>query len=212
MPILIVPGLNGSGPDHWQSLWERDIPDAYRVMQTDWARPDCVVWLARLIEEVERRPGAVLVGHSLGATLIAHLAAARPELPVGGALLVAPADPTPRRTEGPGVISFSPMPTAPFPFPAIVVASRNDPHMVQNRAMHLAQAWKAHFVDAGASGHLNSASGHGRWPQGRLLLQSLRAPLIPLQGAEFERGSANVIPLRRRPSRRGPVGDRLAAP
>ena len=212
MPILMIPGLNGSGPDHWQSRWERDLTDAYRVMQPDWAKPDCAVWLTRLIEEVERRPGAVLVGHSLGATLIAHLAAARPDLPIGGALLVAPADPTPRRTEGPGIASFAPMPTAPFSFPAIVVASRNDPHMAQMRAIHLANLWKATFVDAGASGHINAASGHGRWPEGRLLLQSLRTPLIVLRGVDFERPSGAVIPLRRRPGRRGPVGEHAVAP
>jgi predicted alpha/beta hydrolase family esterase len=207
MPVLTIPGLHGSEREHWQSHWERDLPDAYRVMQADWNRPNRNDWLRRLIEEIERRPGAVLVGHSLGATLIAHLAAMRLNLPIGGALLVAPADPVPRRTDAPGVDSFAPMPTALFPFPAIVVASRNDPHMAQVRAQHLAQLWGATFVDAGASGHINSASGHGRWPQGRLLLQSLRGLQDDAPAVEETHGV--VIPLTRR--RRGPAPQARAA-
>jgi len=196
MPVLIVPGLHGSEREHWQSYWERDLPDAYRVMQADWNRPNRDDWVRRLVQEIERRPGAVLVGHSLGATLIAHLAALRLNLSIGGALLVAPADPAPRRTHAPGVQSFAPMPTALFPFPAIVVASRNDPHMAQLRAQNLAKLWGARFVDAGASGHINAASGHGRWSQGRLLLQSLRNPghyEVPVDDTH-----GVVVPLRTR--------------
>lgn len=35
-PILIVPGLFDSGPDHWQSHWQRALPTAERVEQSDW--------------------------------------------------------------------------------------------------------------------------------------------------------------------------------
>ena len=58
----------------------------------NWDRPDLPTWIDRLTAAVERTPGAVLVGHSLGCVLIAHLARRRPQLPIGGALLVAPAD------------------------------------------------------------------------------------------------------------------------
>ena len=85
MQVLIIPGLYGSEAQHWQSQWEADIVDARRVHQADLANPDRDVWLARLVEEVKRAPGAILVGHSLGATLIAHLAEHHPDLPVGGA-------------------------------------------------------------------------------------------------------------------------------
>jgi len=176
MPILIIPGLNGSEPQHWQSLWEADIADARRVHQADWSNPDRDLWLARLVEEVKRSPGAILVGHSLGATLIAHLAELHPDLPIGGALLAAPADPDLRRVRVPGIASFAPLPLAPFPFPAILVASRTDPHMSQERARVIVNLWEASFVDAGDAGHLNVASGHGAWPEGRLLLDRLRAP------------------------------------
>ena len=34
--LLIVPGWQGSGPDHWQSRWERSLSTARRVQQADW--------------------------------------------------------------------------------------------------------------------------------------------------------------------------------
>ncbi|WP_163202343.1 RBBP9/YdeN family alpha/beta hydrolase, partial [Citrobacter koseri] len=91
------------------------------------SNPDLETWLAVLVEHIRRRPGAILVGHSLGATLIAHLAAQHPGLNIGGALLVAPADPERSRSRLPGIASFAPLPLEPFAFPAILVASRTDP-------------------------------------------------------------------------------------
>jgi predicted alpha/beta hydrolase family esterase len=37
--ILIHPGLNGSGPDHWHTHWEQAFPDFVRVQQADWDHP-----------------------------------------------------------------------------------------------------------------------------------------------------------------------------
>jgi uncharacterized protein len=47
-PVLIIPGLGGSGPDHWQSLWQARLPDARRVEQADWDKPDRAGWIAQL--------------------------------------------------------------------------------------------------------------------------------------------------------------------
>ena len=38
--ILIVPGWLNSGPDHWQSRWERNLKTARRIEQDDWHAPD----------------------------------------------------------------------------------------------------------------------------------------------------------------------------
>jgi uncharacterized protein len=194
MTVLIVPGLHGSEAQHWQSLWEADIDGAQRVRQDDWHNPDKDVWLARLAEDVRRHPGAILVGHSLGATLIAHLAAAHPELRVGGALLVAPADPDLRRVRVSGLASFAPLPLLPFPFPAILVASRTDPHMAQERARVIANLWEANFIDAGDAGHINVASGHGAWPEGRHLLERLRSPRGYLRPGIAGHGAGTSLP------------------
>jgi predicted alpha/beta hydrolase family esterase len=175
MTVLIVPGLYGSEPAHWQSRWESEIDGAERVQQGDWDAPELETWLATLRHHVERRPGAVLVGHSLGSTLIAHLAARHPELDIGGALLAAPADPEQRASRVRGIASFGPVPDRPFAFPAIVVASRTDPYMNIERARVIANMWDAAFIDAGDAGHINVASGHGGWPAGLRLLDQLLA-------------------------------------
>jgi predicted alpha/beta hydrolase family esterase len=186
MTVLIVPGLYGSEPGHWQSRWEAELEQAERVQQDDWDEPRPEAWLGALRGHVARRPGAILVGHSLGATLISHLAARHPELPVAGALLVAPADPELRASRVPGIAAFGPVPDTPFGFPAIVVASRTDPYMEIERARVIANMWEAAFVDAGDAGHINVASGHGGWPEGLRLLDQLllrrRAQLRPLPG------------------------------
>ncbi|RDJ27711.1 serine hydrolase family protein [Bosea caraganae] len=194
MTILVVPGLHGSEPAHWQSRWEAERDDIERLQQADWDAPELETWVSALRGHVERRPGAVLVGHSLGATLIAHLATRHPELDIGGALLVAPADPELRISRVRGIASFGPLPAEPFNFPAILVASRSDPYMAQDRARIIANLWEAAFVDAGDAGHINVASGHGAWPEGLRLLDQIlvrqrsftrptRAPERPRQSA-----------------------------
>ena len=91
-PVLIVPGLGGSGPDHWQSIWQREVPNAERVEQADWDRPVPSDWLRVLAHATAERPGAVVVAHSLGCILLAHLVERQLRTPIAAALLVAPAD------------------------------------------------------------------------------------------------------------------------
>lgn len=173
--ILTLPGWGGSGPAHWQSLWERDDPAIWRVEQDDWENPDLEPWLARLEETVGRdgRP-VVLVAHSLACALVAHWAAGAAGR-CAGALLVAPADvDSPDHTPF-TVRMFSPLPTTPLPFPSIVVGSEDDLFMDLPRARQLAEAWGSRFVNAGAAGHINADSGYGAWPQGKALLESLLA-------------------------------------
>jgi hypothetical protein len=171
-PILIVPGLCGSEDCHWQTHLERAMPQARRVHQADWDQPDRSSWMARLAAAIEATPGAVLVAHSLGCALVAHVALSRPDLHVGGALLVAPADVDERRRSQ-RLATFAPMPRYPLSFPSIIVASRNDPYITFGRARELARVWQAGFRDAGASGHINVASGFGRWPAAEVLVEEL---------------------------------------
>jgi predicted alpha/beta hydrolase family esterase len=55
-----------------------------------------------------------------------------------------------------------------LPFPALLISSSDDPYCTAARAKAMAEAWGASFVDAGALGHINTASGHGPWPDGLL--------------------------------------------
>jgi predicted alpha/beta hydrolase family esterase len=165
--ILIVPGLSGSGPDHWQTRWERQLSTARRVEQASWDEPKRSEWAARIVTEVKRaRRPVVLVAHSLGVAAVAHAASALNGAPVRGAFLVGLPD-----VENPNLIpglelDFGPLPRDPFPFPSVLIASRTDPHCSYEKAEDLAYSWGAAFVDAGDSGHLNTESGHGPWPEG----------------------------------------------
>ena len=173
MTTLILPGWQGSGPEHWQAHW-LDLTDrTVLVRQRDWNNPDLKDWLSAAVEAIEAHPNPILVGHSLGAVLIAHIARRRPDLAIAGALLVAPADVDNRAGDFPALASFSPLPTAPLGFPAIVVGSRNDPWMPLARARILARMWEADFVDAGKAGHINAATDLGVWPEGLRLLARL---------------------------------------
>lgn len=181
MTTLLLPGLNGSGPGHWQHRWLHDLPGAVLVAQRDWAAPDRDAWVETAVAAIAAHPGALLVGHSLGAVTIAHVAAARPDLPIGGALLVAPADVEAENARHARVESFAPMPIRPFRFPSIVVASRDDPWMSLERARIFANLWESAFVDIGAAGHINAETGLGDWAQGRALLARIDRIRVPVE-------------------------------
>lgn len=183
--VLIIPGLGGSGPEHWQTHLERSF-GATRVQQRDWHHPVLSYWMDRVVAAVHDAPGAVLVAHSLGCPLVAHIAQRHPDLPIHGALLVAPADVDSARCVPDRVRGFAPTPLARLPFRSIVVGSHNDPYMSLARAREFAFAWGADFVDAGRAGHINVESGFGPWPDGeRLLAELVRTTKSPRREIEL---------------------------
>lgn len=171
--LVIVTGLGDSGPQHWQTLWEQKF-GAARVRQDDPDHPTPETWSARLQEVIEATAGdLVLVGHSCGVLNIVHWARLYGgHERVKGAILVSPTDAeqTSTYSEYPAVADMAPVPLEPLPFPALVVASENDPFATSQRAEQFAQAWGAEFISAGEAGHINVASGHGEWPDGEVLL------------------------------------------
>lgn len=174
-PRLILQGLDGSGPGHWQHHWAQADPDAILVEQENWSRPDLEAWTARLLAAIARHPGAVIIAHSLACVLTAHTAARFPGLPIAGALLVAPADVDCPNCAPERIRAFAPIPVSRLPFPTTVVGSHNDPYMTFPRVRALAEGWGADFVDLGHAGHINIASGHGAWPRGFRLANELEA-------------------------------------
>ncbi|MGE7993814.1 alpha/beta hydrolase [Pseudomonas sp. NPDC089554] len=174
---LIVPGWQGSPDNHWQSHWQRSLPNSARVEQQDWLTPQRRDWVQALEQAIaaERSP-VILIAHSLGCITIAHWAAqASPALlrRVRGALLVAPAD-VERPTCAPALRNFAPIPTQALPFPSQVVSSDNDPAISVPRALLLAQAWGAEPGLLANAGHINVKSGHERWEQGFAYLYRLQ--------------------------------------
>ncbi len=140
--ILILPGWQNSGPDHWQSRWEA-LHGHRRVEQHDWMAPKRGDWIARLEDVILGTDGPVV--------LVAPGDAEREEL----------------RTALP---SWSPIVRERLPFPSILVGSRDDPYCSFERAQGLAYDWGARFIDLGERGHINAESGLGDWPEGRALL------------------------------------------
>lgn len=172
--VLVLPGRQGSGPQHWQTLWERR--HGYRrVEQHDWRHPLRGDWIARLEDVVlacdER---AVLVAHSLGCILVAAWASvSRNTQRVKAALLVAPPD-VERDDIRPGLRSWSPVPLARLPFPSVLVAGPDDPDCGFERAQAFARAWGSRCIDHRRGGPINADSGPDSWPEGHLLLQDLQ--------------------------------------
>ncbi len=175
---LLVAGLEASPAPHWQHWWAMTDPTALTVELSDPQRPVRALWEAELAGMILQHPDAVLVGHSLGAVLIARVLSNWPQLRVRAALLVAPAD-----TRGNDRIGhFGPVPEAALPVPTTVVVSRNDPWMDHQRACDLAAVWGADTVDLGYAGHINVAAGYGPWPLGKILRDRLlqrSAPVWP---------------------------------
>lgn len=179
--ILIVPGWSSSGEDHWQTRWQRSLKTARRVEQADWYNPDEASWTAAIRAEVARstRP-VVLVGHSLGVIATVHALSSGDLQPgrVAGAFLVAPADVeragnwpvTQGQTFDTATSGFAPIPMGRLGCPSAVVASASDPYCSAERAKAFATAWGSSLFEAGDVGHINTASGHGPWPEGLMQL------------------------------------------
>ena len=170
--VLILPGWQNSGPDHWQSLWER-MHGYQRVEQHDWQRPLRGDWIARLEDVLlSCTEPAVLVAHSLGCMTVAAWAAhSKNTHLVKAALLVAPPD-TAREDICQMLPGWAPV-LQKLPFQAIVMASGNDPFCSPTRARDMAAAWGAAFEDVGALGHINSDSGLNDWPLAHAALSQL---------------------------------------
>jgi uncharacterized protein len=175
--VLILPGWQNSGPDHWQSRWER--AHAYvRVEQSDWMRPLRGDWISRVEDELLARDltpdrRAVLVAHSLGCmTAVAWAAHSQNTQRVGGALLVAPPD-CEREDVREALPGWSPIPLQKLPFPSVLFASSDDPFCALERARFFAAAWGSELIEVGPRGHLNADSGLGDWPEAHRHLERL---------------------------------------
>jgi predicted alpha/beta hydrolase family esterase len=172
--ILFIPGLGGSGPEHWQTRWAQKLSTARRVDQEDWEQPSLTKWTDRIAEEVSRSADAgrpvVLIAHSLGGLAVVHVAPALLPRSVAGAYLITPPSDASIATLHEIDPAFLPTPMRRLPFPSVLVASRTDPYGSLADAQARATAWGSTFVDAGDAGHINTASGHGPWPEGLMRL------------------------------------------
>lgn len=174
---VILPGIGGSGDQHWQTLWEQADPRFQRFKPSSWDQPLLADWVDALDRAVSSASGpVVLVAHSLACLLVAHWSAHSKTADVAGAFLVSVPDPA-----GPNfpaaAASFQAVPSIALAFPSLIVASSNDPYGSIAYAHQRRKQWNAGIVEVGPIGHVNASSGLGAWEQGRALLAAFSAGL-----------------------------------
>jgi uncharacterized protein len=176
--VITVPGLNGSGPEHWQTWIERQFPRSVRVQQHRWDQPDLAVW-SRAVERSLacsfEQPGfpVFLVAHSFGCLAavealrsIANSMDSSIGSSVAGALFVAPANPQRFDLD---IATFDHSLT----MSSIVAASEDDPWFTLEGAQDLARRWGSTFINLGRAGHVNAGAGYGPWPRGKKMVDAL---------------------------------------
>jgi predicted alpha/beta hydrolase family esterase len=162
--FLILHGLEGSGPEHWQTwvaarLSNRGARVAYPALPEAEA-PRLEAWIDALATELDALPLAetTVLCHSLGSLLWLH----HEGEPVARALLVAPPQPD---EEVPPAVGFRPLPE---PHSAAretrFVCSTDDPWCPPERSQALADAVGAPVDWLVNAGHVNTEAGFGPWP------------------------------------------------
>jgi serine hydrolase len=177
--VLILPGWQNSGPDHWHTHWQAAFPRMRRVEQSDWESPVYSDWSRALTGAVNacERP-ALLVTHSLSNALVARWSHEAGTKAVAGAFLVAPTDLDRfAGTHEAHSRGFDPLVMKRLPFPSFLLSSRDDPRVGFERAQIFAAAWGSRFVDVGPLGHIGSTAKLGLWPQGLVLFGQFIASL-----------------------------------
>ncbi len=173
VPTVVVPGWNGSGPDHWQSWLEDHLHEAGRqTLRPDFPdldHPDLVGWLAALRTTLDGLPadGYDVVAHSLGAVLWLHHVANPGDSPRAARVaLVAPPSPTLDEAE---VASFFPPPldidtVRRGADGTVLVGSDDDPYLPEGIAAAYGLPLKIATTVIEGGGHLNTDYGYGEWP------------------------------------------------
>lgn len=177
--VLFVPGLRDHVADHWQTHAASALPGSVTVEPLRVDKLSLAARVEALDAALHGIDGdVVLAAHSAGCLMVAQWAVA-PTRKIKGALLVAPADVEIPLPEGYPKLadlaanSWLPIARKPLPFPAVVVASRNDPLAEFAKVEELASCWGARLHDAGKVGHLNPPAGFGPWPAALALLEEL---------------------------------------
>lgn len=190
---LILPGLGGSGPGHWQNWLAGELArhggsvDVPEFTAPDEPRLD--VWLDELRGHLAAVPASsaherVVVAHSLACLLWLHHAAGEFDEAsrVDRVLLVAP--PAPDFDGEPLIREFlhpvlDPTAVRRAAVSTRVVAGEGDPYCSLAKAKELAEALRVDLDVVVGGGHLNVDAGYGSWPAVLKWVRSGRTPLTP---------------------------------
>jgi hypothetical protein len=169
MAFLILHGLLGSGPDHWQTWLARRLRErGERVSYPDLPKPDAPLldaWHEALDRELADPDGLVVICHSLACVLWLQHARRCSGAPVERVLLVAPPSPSvelPARGFFP--LAVEPADVARAAGSTRLVWAADDPYCLEGAERAYAEPLELEscFVDGG--GHINPDAGYGPWP------------------------------------------------
>jgi predicted alpha/beta hydrolase family esterase len=187
--LLVIPGLNDSGPAHWQTWLQGHFSRrAVRVEQDDWASTDLARWSRKIGVTLALHPQArwVAVAHSFGCLALLHHLAQRDATKVNqgvrSALLVAPADPEKFGLAGR-------LPQSHLAIPSVLLASETDPWMKFETALSWSRLWGSQLISLGDAGHINAEAGFGPLPPAKTLVEAM------VQRLERERRLDRAHPL-----------------
>jgi len=169
--FLILHGLQGSGPDHWQSWLARRLREhGSRVSYPELPEPNAPrldSWLEALDRELRDPADVVVVCHSLACVLwLQHGHRALPARPVARVLLVAPPSPS---VELPGARGFFPLSVEPGEVAraagsTLIVWSDDDPYCPEGAERLYAEPLELRSCKLAGRGHINPDAGFGPWP------------------------------------------------
>ena len=164
--FLILHGLEGSGPGHWQTwLAARLRADNERVAYPDLPDPDMPslhAWREALTGELDALPDgeSVVLCHSLACLLyLHHVADGGPQ--ADRVLLVAPPS---EAADVPAIAAFFPTPLPTLQHGARLVCSDDDPYCPEGAASLYGRPLELPIDLQPGGGHLNLDAGFGPWP------------------------------------------------
>ena len=167
--VLILHGLYGNTPDHWQSILANDlkkqgVPAAYPELPRK-DTPVLAEWLEVFSAQVECFRPDILVGHSLGVLLILHALDMNPDLRFRKIALVAPPA---FNLPIPEAETFFPVPDSVIRHrteEGILLCSDNDPWCPLDQSRYI-EAHLGFFTKRlHGKGHINPEAGFGPWPE-----------------------------------------------
>jgi predicted alpha/beta hydrolase family esterase len=172
-PTVLLPGLSGSGPEHWQTWLAGELTKAGREVRTaafpELDAPVLDDWLATLRSTLAGLPedGFDVLAHSLSCLLWLHHTAdtGGTPRPARVALVAPPAPQSPLV----GCETFYPVR---FDIDAVrkaadgtvLVGTDNDPYCPGGVARVYGAPLKMAATVISGGGHLNAEAGYGRWP------------------------------------------------
>ncbi len=168
MKTLILHGWGGSDFPHWQSYLASELAKDYGTVSfpllSEKDAPKKDVWMAEVLEILEDFKPDIVVCHSLANILWFHLCHEQKALHVKKLFLVAPPSLTCKLLE---LDTFFPLniPNALFAQSVTLITSTNDPYLNQEEALSLAQALDVSHIILKDGGHINTASGYGKWDE-----------------------------------------------